>query len=182
MTGYFAFDPGKLGGWAFIIPGDGAYVEKIEVGMMPLIGKGKGADYDLPRIKRLLVSANERCERLVVAIEDVHAVQKSGASTAFQFGRGLGILEGIVAGMGIPYVKVYSKTWQKTCFEGVPSVMRKNDKTVSGVSSDTKAMSKIAVARLYPNVDTTKSARAENPHDGICDALLIAHHAKVTGL
>lgn len=178
QNGYFAFDPGKTGGWAFILPADGVYPEKVELGITPLIGKGKGADFDLPRIKELLVSADCRCDKFLVAVEDVHAVQGSGAATAFQFGRSLGIIEGLIAGLGVPYVKIYSKTWQKLCFEGIPIITKVNTKTKTGLSTDTKAMSKLAAARLYPNVDLRKSAKADNPHDGITDALMIAHYIK----
>lgn len=177
---YIAFDPGKTGGYAAIQPADGIYTEQVKVGIMPLIGKGKGADIDVPQLRKLLVDwKNFGVDRCVVFIENVHAIQQSGASTAFQFGRSLGILEGLVAGLNIQYVKVHSKTWQGFCFQGVTPIYKTNTKTKSGISTDTKAMAKIACNRLYPEVDLRKSLRAELPHDGIADALLICHYGKL---
>jgi hypothetical protein len=52
----------------------------------------------------------------LVVIEDVHSIFGSSSKSNFQFGRSLGILEGVVNALDIPYVKVQPKEWQKVSF------------------------------------------------------------------
>ena len=46
-------------------------------------------------------------------IEQVSAMPGQGVTSMFTFGRSLGVLEGVLAGMGIPYELVTPSTWVK---------------------------------------------------------------------
>jgi hypothetical protein len=46
--------------------------------------------------------------------------------------------------------------------------------------ADTKKTAKLVAKRLWPGQDFTKSARAYQPHDGKCDAALIAEWGRRT--
>lgn len=104
-------------------------------------------------------------------IEDVHSIYGASAKSNFQFGRAAGIIEGILHSFKVPFTAVTPKTWQKDLWQGVDVVT----KVVKGkVKNDTKAMSLIAVKRLYPNLCLNDNPRARTPHDGLVDAVLIA--------
>lgn len=107
-------------------------------------------------------------------IEDVHSVYGSSAASNFQFGRSAGIIEGILHAAKIPFTKITPKTWQKEMWQGV-DVLTKTVK-IKGkikIKNDTKAMSLIAIKRLYPDLNLLPSKRAYVPHDGMVDAALI---------
>lgn len=109
-------------------------------------------------------------------IEDVHSVFNSSAKSNFQFGRALGIIEGIFAGLGIKFIKIQPKVWQKQMFSGI-EIIKKLDKGKE--KTDTKAMALQAVKKLYPDVNLLPTPRCKKPSDGIVDAILIAEYARL---
>lgn len=161
MKVYIGMDPGKGGGFA-AMDQDGKILSKV---VTPIIGK----EYDVKSIVRFITQFSEH--DVHVGIENVHAIQSGGRTSNFTFGKGLGILIGVVEGLGIPYTMVTPVTWQKNAWSGVP-VMKKGNK------KDTKGMSLVASRRLFPTEDFLKSARSSVPHDGMIDAALIAYHLK----
>lgn len=156
-----AFDVGKDG--AIAVFRDEKLVFKT---VIPTIGN----QIDLSEIRKILT--NYECENIHVVVEDVHAIYGAAAKSTFNFGWSLGILEGMLTGMRIPYTKVAPKEWQKEMWKGVQPVYK------SGKVIDTKATSLLAAKRLFPNEDLRKSERAEKPHDGIVDALLMAEYCR----
>lgn len=105
-------------------------------------------------------------------IEDVHALFGASAKATFNFGWSLGVLEGLLAGMGISYTKIAPKVWQKEMWQGVVPIYK------SGKTIDTKATSLLSAKRLFPKEDLRKSERSVKPHDGIVDALLMAEYCR----
>lgn len=170
---YIGLDPGKSGGFVRISD------EGVEACPTPTIGD----EISLSGVKDWLVSclASTGRENILVGIEDVHSIFGSSAGSNFQFGRALGMLEGCVAALEIPFVKVAPKTWQKVAHVGIP-VIRKPGKDGKLGGVDTKAMAALAAERLYPGLDLRGSDRAKKAHDGIVDALLIAHYLKTQNL
>ena len=92
-------------------------------------------------------------------------------SSDFYSVQGEGISTGIP--LGIPYIKVPAKEWQKEMFKGVDEIT-KPGKT----SRDTKAMALVAIKRLFPELKLTFNDRSTKPHDGLIDAVLIAEYSK----
>lgn len=158
---YIGIDPGKDGGFS-ALDDSGRIVSMMKT---PIIGK----EYDVRGIVQFLSQFTN--DQLHVGIENVHAIQNAGRTSNFTFGKGLGILIGVVEGMGLPYTMVTPQTWQKNAWSGIP-VLKK------GNSKDTKGMSLVASRRLFPDHDFTVSVRATKPHDGMIDATLIAYHLK----
>lgn len=158
---YIGMDPGKSGGFS-AIGEDNSVIDKIPT---PIVGK----EFDVQSIKRFLNNFSD--DIVHVGIENVHAIQSAGSSSNFTFGKGLGILIGVVEGMGLPYTMVTPVTWQKTAWSGIP-IIKKGDK------KDTKGMSLVASRRLFPTENFLASSRSKIPHDGMIDATLIAYHIK----
>lgn len=107
---------------------------------------------------------------VIVAIEDLHSIYGSSAKSNFSFGVNNGIVMGALECMGIDYIKVAPKTWQKAIW--IPEDIVKFDGKV-----DTKATSLNAARRYYPNEEFLASTRSSVPHDGIVDAVLLAIYA-----
>ena len=96
-------DPGKTGALALTVANELVAVED-----MPTIDKRVNATV-------LAKLVDDWCYqhgiRLAV-IENVHAMPKQGISSAFNFGRGLGVVEGIVLAKAIPVTFVSPAKWK----------------------------------------------------------------------
>lgn len=99
---------------------------------------------------------------LHIYLERVHAMPKQGVSSMFSFGQRLGELEGMLKTLDLDYETVMSRTWQKTI--GVPPKSGKQ-----GIYT--------TVHSLYPIVQLY--GPKGGLLDGRCDALGIAHYAKL---
>jgi len=162
---YIGIDVGKLGGIAIINEAG----EVLELHAMPLIGK----EYDIHKIADILRGRDiDSCK---VVIEDVHSIYGTSAKSNFEFGRGRGILEGIVCALNMRHTMVKPKTWQKEMTDGIPKQfkMSKGKKV-----NDTKAIALLACRRLFPNQDLRKNERCRVPSDGIIDGLLMAEYCR----
>ena len=172
-TYYLGMDVGKNGGFALIKEDESIIYTMVT----PTI---KGKEIDLQVIAQYLSAWQGYIKGAV--IEDVHSLFGVGAKSNFQFGRALGILEGMTAAMQIPFIKIAPKKWQDVMFEGVSKIMKPSTKKIvestklskGRGSVDTKAMAEVAAKRLFPKLDLRKSIKCENNHDGIIDALLMA--------
>ena len=94
-------------------------------------------------------------------VENVHAMKGQGVSSMFNFGRNFGWLQGALMVMGIPFELVMPQKWKK----------------VYGCTSDKNTSIQVA-QRLFPNVDLRKTPKCKGPHDGICEALLMAEYGR----
>ncbi len=108
-------------------------------------------------------------------VEDVHSIFGAGSKANFQFGRSLGLLEGVLIASKIPFTKITPKNWQSVIWEGVqPIEVNTGKKTPQGnikYKTDTKATSLIAIKKLFPEANLTASDRSKKPSDGIVDSL-----------
>lgn len=153
-------DPGGQGGIAHLKPNG----EVLELFVMPTIGK----EVDIHQLSELIPFHAEQ-----VFLEDVGAIMGVPVSkqTMFNFGRNLGLIEGIIVAKQLSYVKVKPKEWQKEMFRGVPEL--KKPGKGKKLTRDTKKMALVAAKRLYPGQDLSKSGISRKEHDGFVDALLI---------
>lgn len=134
--------------------------------------------YDLPAIRRILVEHDIaevfietqqaqtkpipwRCKscQAVVAVGT-----PQGIVSTFTTGRGFGRLEGLCAGIPIPYELVHPRSWQP--------------KMLPAGSGDTKGRAVLACKSLFPTVDLRANDKCRVPHEGISDALLIAEFGR----
>ena len=94
-------------------------------------------------------------------VEHVGAMPGQGVTSCFSFGANFGLCLGLLTAFRIPYELVRPQKWKRefSCT---------SDKNTS-----------IAVAqRLFPGVDLRRTPKCTKPHDGICEALLMAEYAK----
>ena len=91
----------------------------------------------------------------VCVIEDVHAMPKQGVTSSFNFGRGLGVIEGVALGAGIPVRYVSPAKWKRAL----------------GLTAD-KDASRRRACELWPS-ESARFARVKD--DGRAEAALIAY-------
>lgn len=117
--------------------------------------------YDESEYVLLLRTFKESGYRIHTVLEHVGAMPKQGVSSTFKFGMNFGIVQGMLIALGIPFELVRPQKWKKefSCT---------SDKNTS-----------ISVAqRMFPDVDLKRTARCLKPHDGICEALLMAEYCR----
>lgn len=103
----------------------------------------------------------------IVVIEDVYCVGGSSAQATWSFAEGKSMIECFLVAMGFKYNKVKPKAWQKVIFQGLPDHLE-----------TTKDKSIFFTQQKYPKCNLTPD-RLRSPHDGIADAVCMAHYAKL---
>jgi crossover junction endodeoxyribonuclease RuvC len=150
-TGFLiGIDPGVSGAIVVATRSSGILVETID---MPTV-EVRGKRHVCPSALRDAVSPFALGGDTAI-VEHVQGVQQSGATSAFNFGRGFGVIEGVLAGLGIPCVLVRPQVWTKAL----------------GVGSD-KGAHRATAMRLWPDsAELFKRAK----DDGRADAALLCH-------
>jgi crossover junction endodeoxyribonuclease RuvC len=152
-------DPGVSGAIVVTTADAGEIVDIFD---MPTV-EVRGKRHVCPRL--LYVCLRRGCSAEsdpTVIVEHVQGVQQSGATSAFNFGRGFGVIEGVIAGLGLSCELVRPQVWTKAL----------------RVSRD-KGSHREAAMRLWPDV-ADKFARVKD--DGRADAALLCHwYAMVRG-
>jgi crossover junction endodeoxyribonuclease RuvC len=138
-----AIDPGIKGAIAIRCEG------KISAMPMPIAGK----HLDAASIVQLL----NQVKPAMAVMEKVTAMPGQGVTSTFTFGMGYGLLQGILAGLGVPVELVTPQAWKKEVLAG---------------SAKDKAAAIAYCRRVYPGVALVLP-RCRVPHDGIADALCI---------
>lgn len=171
---YVGIDSGKRGAIVTLAPGGG-----VKKAVIPLL---KNGHIDLKSLCRIINGLKGCC----VALEEIHSIYGTSKGSMFTMGKVLGNIEAalICNGLDFEYVKPYD--WQRGVWKDVDMVFKSPDKR-GRIRTDTKPTSLNAAKRLYPNIDlrygdeekarTGRWARKKD-HDGLVDALLIAHYLK----
>lgn len=96
-----------------------------------------------------------------VCVEKVSAMPGQGVVSMFNFGHNLGMIEGMLTALSLPYQLVPPQTWKKEF----------------SLNSD-KAKSIEVCQKLFPGVDLKATSRSRKPSDGLAEALLMAEYAR----
>ena len=94
-------------------------------------------------------------------LEHVGAMPGQGVTSCFSFGQNFGFILGLLTAFRIPYELVRPLKWKKEF----------------SCTSDKNTSIEVA-QRLFPDVDLRRTPQCKKPHDGICEALLMASYAK----
>ena len=104
-----AIDPGASGALAFFSPTAGT----LEIIDMPTVAVKRSAKLKNEISPQMIAPIINARKPGVAIIEKVGAMPGQGSSSMFQFGRGVGMMEGIVAALQIPIEYVTPQAWQK---------------------------------------------------------------------
>jgi len=143
-NGYVGIDPGKQGAVALLV-NDEYFVEDWPGDPAPVVD--------------LLKSWRSQYNILLCGLERVSAMPGQGVVSMFSFGQNLGMWQGILAALKIPYLMPTPQKWQKGLIDGK-------------AAKDPKMKSLITARRLFPKADLSLKK-----HHGRADALLIAYWA-----
>ena len=94
-------------------------------------------------------------------VEHVSAMPGQGVTSCFSFGRNFGFILGLLTAFCIPYELVRPQKWKREF----------------SCTSDKNTSIEVA-QRLFPGVDLRRTPRCTKPHDGVCEALLMAEYAR----
>lgn len=149
MTAIIGIDPGLSGAIAFVA-GEGAATVDSTPTVSSKKGKAVRRDYNIVEMRDLLLSMRD--PHVVAFLEQVSAMPGQGVTSMFSFGRGVGLWEGLLVGLGIPFERVTPQRWKGS--------------VLAGTSKD-KGAAILRAQQLFPGVKIGKS-------DGKAEALLIA--------
>jgi len=154
---YAGIDPG-LGGAVSFINEEGGICAVVDTPTVVVeINKKKRRDYVIPEMARLFMGhRNELC----VTLEKVGAMPGQGVTSMFSFGRGLGLWEGILNALLIPYTMVRPVTWKKAML---------------GDMGKAKSMARLRAMQLFPSATGQLSRKKD---DGRAEALLLAEYGR----
>ena len=172
---YLGIDPGKSGGLAIITDSD-----EIIVTATPVT---KDNEIDIAQVNAFIDFIITKYNTdIQCVLEDVHSIFGMSAQSNFQFGRVLGVIEGILGSRSIPFIKVTPKVWQKEIWAGTTPIGNATGKLLKSglphVKIDTKGTSLLVAKKLFPDVNLLATTRSKVAHDGIVDALLLAEYCK----
>lgn len=102
-------DPGASGALAFFDLEAGT----LEIVDMPTVQVKRGAKLKNEISPQMLAAIVGARKPVVAIIEKVGAMPGQGSSSMFQFGRGVGMVEGVLAALHVPTDYVTPQQWQK---------------------------------------------------------------------
>jgi crossover junction endodeoxyribonuclease RuvC len=156
MSGEFilGFDPG-LSGAVAILDQHGHLVDVID---MPTVEVKVGTSTKRQVAPAALSAELYMFRDAFAYVEKVNAMPGQGVSSMFSLGRSMGVIEGVLAGLSVPYTMIRPAEWTKA--------MR---------LAEGKDGSRQRAMELFPNrADLFKRAK----DDGRADAVLIAAYGK----
>jgi crossover junction endodeoxyribonuclease RuvC len=98
-------DPGINGGIAFF----DTISEKLLVYSIPSYKTEKRKEYDIEKLSEIFIE--NRPDKCIVEI--VHSMPKQGLVSTFFFGKGYGLILGILGALSIPRIDVRPQQWKK---------------------------------------------------------------------
>lgn len=104
-----AIDPGASGALAFFNPAAGI----LDIVDMPTVEVKRGNKDKREISPAMLATEIARHQVDLVVLERVGAMPGQGVSSTYQFGRGVGMVEGVVSALRLPMQYVTPQRWQK---------------------------------------------------------------------
>jgi len=152
---YIGIDPGKDGAMAILGYRDA-----------PIVIPFSESEYanQLRRVAPFFIATGDGVvdqREAFAVVEHVNAMPGQGVTSCFSFGRNFGFILGLLTAFRIPYELVRPQKWKK----------------VFSCTSDKNTSIEVA-QRMFPGVDLRRTPRCAKPHDGICEALLMAEYAR----
>src|SRR3990167_7062608 len=161
MSLILGIDPGLDGALA-VLDSRGSWTVHDTPTLTIKSARGSRRVYAVSSLTRLVTSAMSCDAPAVVraAIELVHSSPQQGVRSAFSMGYGVGLWEGVLAGLGIPCDRVTPQRWKKTMLDGM---------------GHDKDAGRARAQQIFPMLDLSLKR-----HHGRADALLIAEWLRRT--
>ncbi len=156
---YIGIDPG-INGAVGIIDDTAEWVRErvFDTPTTVILKTGKKDYCNLSMAMLLLPFKRHKC---LVFLESVHAMPGQGVTSMFNFGRGFGIWQGILAAHALPVELVSPQRWKK--------------EMLGDLDKENKNNSRIKAMTLFPKM-TGRLSRVKD--DGRAEALLLAEYGR----
>lgn len=152
-------DPGQTGCVAVLA--DGEFAGFIDMPTMPRPAGGNQINgTELAAALREIRTRHPGAD-VLACLEQVSAMPGQGVSSMFRFGEGFGVVQGVLATLGVPVVMVHPQRWKKAA---------------SLIGKDKDVARTVAIQRFPGAADQLKRKK----DIGRADALLIAQWAYIT--
>jgi crossover junction endodeoxyribonuclease RuvC len=160
-------DPGLSGALA-AVDADGQLLGCVDTPTAKLRPNSSKRAY-MPRemaraLRDLITRTAGHVDGVRIYIEAQQAMPKQGVSSTFATGRGYGLWEGLLVGMGLSYTVVRAQQWQRAMLFGAPG--------------EGKMKSMLRAEQLYPDLILTRPSGVKLVMDGRADAALIAAYGQ----
>jgi len=142
-------DPGKKGGYSFIIGNQAVAFPWDDSGFVRCV-------------EDLAAKRDTLQEPIACAVEKVAAMPGQGVSSMFSFGKAAGYIEGVLVAFSIPYQLIPPVKW----------------KAEFGLLHTDKARSIEVCKKLFPGVSLMPTERCRKESDGMAESLLLALYAR----
>ena len=150
MKVFIGIDPGKDGAMAIL-----GYRET------PILIPFSETEYANQMRRLTLITRNGIDGSVFCVVEHVGAMPGQGVTSCFSFGQNFGFILGLLTAFCHPYELVRPQKWKREF----------------SCTSDKNTSIEVA-KRLFPGVDLRRTPKCTKPHDGICEALLMAEYAR----
>ena len=161
---WIGIDPGFDGALCFLVDNPvtrSASVSVIDMPTLVISGKKNRREIDIPALVRILSPyAGAEC---VAGLELVHSMPQQGVSSSFTFGKGFGILMGVLGALKIPYQLITPQAWKKMLMDGM---------------GKDKDASRMRAAQLIPQSAEYITRKKD---DGRADSILLAEYLRRSG-
>jgi hypothetical protein len=163
---YVGIDNGADGG--FVALANGLPLLHAVAPVINIGATGKKKRIPDPRgMAELIRSVGASGQLSFVVLEQAQAYPKEGAVASFNYGRGFGAWEGVLAALGIPHAIIGPREWQRYVLAGI-----------EGADADPKARALLYVQRAIPTLQIVQP-RCRVPHTGVVDAACMAVYARM---
>lgn len=115
---YIGIDPGVTGAIAEIQPGTAATLDRVAVRDLPVLKTAGRSRIDVIDLRNMLTGYARGGVQVIAAVEEVRAVPKWGAPSAFRFGEAFGQIIAVLTALDIPLDLIPPKVWQRGVFKG----------------------------------------------------------------
>lgn len=157
MTNIIGIDPGITGGIAVLNLITGELISALD---MPVeIAKAGKKRISAINLSDIIIKYNT----VIAFVEQVGAMPGQGVSSMFNFGRSLGVIEGVLAGLRVPIRYVTPQKW----------------KAHAGMIGSEKGFERTVATQIWPNCAHFFSKVKDS---GRADAALIARYGQKTGV
>ena len=113
MIRVIGIDPGNGGAIALIV--DGRLEQVVD---MPVVEIQRGKTMKRQVSAQALVGIIKEMNPTHAAVEKVASMPNQGVSSMFAFGRSAGVIEGVLAALGVPVTYVQPAVWARTMNKG----------------------------------------------------------------
>lgn len=167
---YVGIDPG-LDGWVVVLNDSRTVLQALRV---PTVREGKKRGYHIQKLVERLRRYDQDWRIQICVLEQQQAMTGQGVVATFSTGYNMGLWEGVLSALGLPYERVRAMSWKKaldatvTAPKGTSQTQRKKLAKEASVA---------VASRLFPKFDLVPE-RCRVPDHNLADALLLAEYGR----